>query len=167
METDSKKFPRFLPCLWDNLVDEEPEKKSEPVAQRALGPRRYREAVARDIQRLLNSASPFSESELSDLPHVSNSIYNYGMRNFTGNQMSSMSRNEIIENIRRTLSRFEPRLIMETLEVHTTYNRDASKRINLLSFEISGRIWAVPFPEDLYLYTELDLETGSFRVDQR
>jgi type VI secretion system protein ImpF len=35
---------------------------------------------------------------------------------------------------------------------------------NALVFEIQGELWAQPVPLELFLKTEIDLETGNFSV---
>jgi type VI secretion system protein ImpF len=37
---------------------------------------------------------------------------------------------------------------------------------NALSFEIQGELWAQPVPLNLYMRTEVDLETGSFALEE-
>jgi len=164
MNRETQKFPRYFPCLWDNLQDNDPGHKIEPAASRAMRPRLTYEAVARDIQMLLNSPAPFHDEDLEDLPDVARSVFNYGITNYAGARTSSLTQADIEDSIRRALTRYEPRIIAESLEVRAIDGRNESRRINLQAFEISGRIWAVPFPEELYLYTELDLETGNFRL---
>ena len=37
---------------------------------------------------------------------------------------------------------------------------------NLVSFEITGRLWAQPYPIELLLRTNVDLETGAAQVTE-
>jgi len=164
MESKDRQFPRYLPCLWDKLEDDEPLKKEEATLQRSVTPRRYREAVARDLAWLLNTPAPYQKEDLAELDEVATSIINYGIPSFAGKRTSELTRVEIENHIRQSLNHFEPRLIPGTLTIEST-NVRRGNRINQLAFIISGQIWAMPFPEELYLYTELDLENGEFRTE--
>jgi len=164
MESKARQFPRYLPCLWDKLQDDEPLKKEEATLQRSVTPRRYREAVARDLGWLLNTPAPYQQAQLRELDDVATSVLNYGIPSFAGRRTSELAHAEIEGHIRTALRVFEPRLIPGTLKVESTSVR-RGQRINQLAFLISGQIWAMPFPEELYLYTELDLESGDFRTE--
>ncbi|MGE9295726.1 MAG: type VI secretion system baseplate subunit TssE [Puniceicoccales bacterium] len=164
MENKSRQFPRYLPCLWDKLQDDEPLKKEEATLQRSVTPRHYREAVARDLGWALNSPAPYKDTDLRELDEVATSVLNYGIHSFAGQRTSDLARAEIESHIRTALLHFEPRLIPGSLKVESAPMR-RGQRINQLAFVISGQIWAMPFPEELYLYTELDLENGEFRTE--
>lgn len=160
----AKQFPRYLPCLWDKLQDDEPSRQQDTTLERSISPRRYREAVARDIGWLLNSAAPYQGDDLNELDEVRRSVLNYGIHSFSGRRTSELARAHIESEIQNALANFEPRLVPGTLKVEPAPVRQG-QRINQLGFVISGQIWAVPFPEELYLYTELDLENGNFRTE--
>ena len=53
---------------------------------------------------------------------------------------------------------FEPRLIRNSVIVKA---RKANPNQNKLDFDIEADLWAQPYPERLYLKTELDLERGA------
>ncbi|MDB5919349.1 MAG: tssE, partial [Massilia sp.] len=60
--------------------------------------------------------------------------------------------------IRQAIWDFEPRLISGTVSVRAL---SASAGQNKVDFEIEADLWAQPYPERLYLKTELDLERGA------
>ena len=49
---------------------------------------------------------------------------------------------------------FEPRILRNSLSVKAIMERNA------VDFEIQGEIWANPIPEQLFIKTKIDLETG-------
>jgi len=44
---------------------------------------------------------------------------------------------------------------------------DAADHHNVLSFEIRGALWGQPYPMDLLLKTDVDLESGEVRIAER
>lgn len=161
-----RKFQRVLPCLWDSLIDREPRKSVESAAERSLSVQRYREGVARDIEWLLNTPATMDPEEAEDYPTVGKSILNFGVRSRVGSRTAELMHHEIEYEIRQAILRYEPRVLKESLVVQAVEGTGES-RINLRAFQISCQIWAFPLPEDLLLYTELDLETGNFEIERK
>ena len=54
---------------------------------------------------------------------------------------------------------FEPRIIPGTLSVRAVGDFEKIGP-NCLGFEIRGELWASPMPEQLYIRTQIDLDTG-------
>jgi type VI secretion system protein ImpF len=91
------------------------------------------------------------------MPHLANSVLNYGVPDLSGISVSSLNLDKLERAIRQAIWDFEPRLIRGTVTVSAmSGNVDHNK----LTFEITGDLWAQPYPERLYLKTELDLERG-------
>jgi type VI secretion system protein ImpF len=64
------------------------------------------------------------------------------------------------------LLRFEPRINADSLMVKVVESpaNEASASPNVLTFSITGELWASPMNEELHLKTEIDLETGKCRL---
>jgi type VI secretion system protein ImpF len=60
---------------------------------------------------------------------------------------------------------FEPRIMTNTLVVRAVADPNAAGGSNV-SFEIEGELWAKPMHEALFIKTELDLETGDFKLKE-
>ena len=78
--------------------------------------------------------------------------------------MSSLDLGELEAVIRRTIIRFEPRILPDTLAVRGIPASDAMTHHNVFSFEISGTLWSHPYPLELLLKTDVDLESGEIRI---
>ncbi|MGK0309737.1 MAG: type VI secretion system protein ImpF [Lentimonas sp.] len=154
---------RLQPCLMDRLFDDEPRRKSESREDKVVSVKRFREGVKRDIEWLLNSKSRFYDLN-DDLHRVRDSVLNYGIRDFTGLSSENLSLKTLENIIRNALIVYEPRLITDELEVKAVNASSEMKKINALSFEISGKIWAEPLPQDFVLRTEVSLDTGMVSV---
>lgn len=154
---------RLQPCLMDRLFDDEPRRQSESRNEKVISVKRFREGVKRDIEWLLNSKSRFHDLE-DDLSDVKSSVLNYGIRDFTGLSSENLKLSVLEDVIIHSLITYEPRLIADELEVKAISTGSELKKVNALSFEISGKIWAEPLPQDFVLRTEISLETGMVSV---
>jgi len=150
---------RLQPSLLDRLTDDEPHKTAEPRERRVLSLRSLREGVLRDLAWLLNTTSLLSVVELDKLPHVANSVLNYGVPHLSGHSIVNLDLSRLERAIRQAIWDFEPRLIRSTVTVRAVAGGSAEH--NKLTFEIEADMWAQPYPERLFLKTELDLEAGA------
>ena len=160
---DLTSIDRLQPCLLDRLFDDEPRRRSESREEKVISVRRFREGVKRDIEWLLNSKSRFYDLDDGQFSEIKNSVLNYGIRDFTGLSSENLNLGQLERIIRNALIQYEPRLIPEELKISYTEMSQSSselQNVNALDFEISGKIWAEPLPQDFVLRTEMSLETG-------
>ena len=151
---------RLYPSLLDRLIDDDPGKKTEPRDNRATSTSRLREAVLRDLNWLFNSTQ--SSDDLSDFPEVRKSVLNYGLPAVSGRPASSLDLTELARALREALIHFEPRLVPHTVRVYAEPNTEGSH--NVISFRMEGQLWAQPIPLEIYMRTDMDLESGQTRV---
>jgi type VI secretion system protein ImpF len=156
---------RLQPSLLDRLTDDEPSKLEESREKRVISASRLRECVTRDVSWLLNCVSLDANVDLDDFPEVSRSVLNFGIPDLTGVALSGISPEVLQRQVKDAVAAFEPRLTGNTLRV--TVNA-LSKRMDrqALIFNIESEMWAQPIPLNLYLKTEVDLETGDFKVSE-
>jgi type VI secretion system protein ImpF len=156
---------RLQPSLLDRLADDEPGKKEESREKRVISASRLRDCVARDISWLLNCVNLRMDDELLHYPDVARSVLNFGIPDLTGTALAGVDAHVLQRQIKEAILAFEPRLTSATLRV--TVNAD-SKRMDRqsLTFNIESEMWAQPIPLNLYLKTEVDLETGKFNVSE-
>jgi len=151
------------PCLLDRLTDDEPEAASESRDQRVVSLRRYRQAVLRDLEMLLNSRAYPSESDVYDFREADRSVLNYGIPDLAGMTVSSISPAEFEARVKQAILTFEPRIARRSLSVRIVAPRDPD-HVRAILFEIEGELWAQPLPERLFVKTEVDLETGRHKL---
>lgn len=152
-------FDRLQPCLLDRLTDHEPEVTKESRDQRVMSLRRYRVAVLRDLEMLLNSRTYPPESEIYDFSEAERSVLNYGIPDLAGTSVLSIGSAEFEARVKQAILRFEPRVSRRSLSVHIVSSL-GPEAVRALSFEVEGELWAHPLPERLFVRTEVDLETG-------
>ena len=151
---------KIQPCLLDRLTDENPGSQKESQSERVISIRRYREGVLRDLIWLLNSKAHAPEEGFDEFPEAARSVLNFGTRDLCGLISSSMDLRELEQDIGEAMRRLEPRINPRTLAV--TAVAGALRSSNGLAIEIRGDLWAYPVPEQLYIRTEIDLDTGKY-----
>ncbi|MDH4015597.1 MAG: type VI secretion system baseplate subunit TssE [Chromatiales bacterium] len=156
---------RLQPSLLDRLTDDEPDTKVEPRDRRVISVAKLRSSVLRDLGWLLNTGNLESTEDLEGYPEVPTSVINFGMPSLAGLTASSTDAAALEEVVRDAIIAFEPRILRKTLKVKVSQQKSAVNP-NALSFEIQGELWAQPVPLNLYMRTEVDLETGTFALEE-
>ena len=154
---------KLQPSLLDRLTDERPYEKEEPRSQRVISVTRLRALVRRDMGWLLNAGNLESMVDLESYPEVRNSVLNFGIPDLSGLMVSDLNQEDIERMILDALLAYEPRILANTLRVRADVSSDRMNQ-NAIMFEIEGRLWAQPMPAELFLKTEIDLETGQVEV---
>jgi type VI secretion system protein ImpF len=129
----------------DRLVDQEPEVSREPVQYRLLGVGQVKAWVVRDLENLLNTrrhilTPPPAYTEVND------SLFTFGLPDYTSQNPKNMAvRQQLRQEIERTIARFEPRLKDVSVHVETATDNDRSLR-----FRINGLLVVEPVTFDTY-----------------
>lgn len=154
---------RLQPSLLDRLTDDEPEQQVEGRERRVMSVRSLREGVLRDLAWLLNTTNLLSVTQAPRLPHLAKSVLNYGMPDMSGASLAGMNMGDLERAIRQAIWDFEPRLIRSSVQVKAAASADSITKIN---FEIEADMWAQPYPERLYIKTELDLDQAHISLSE-
>lgn len=154
---------RLQPSLLDRLTDKAPDTSSESRDRRVLSMRLLRQAVLRDLAWLLNTGHLETTQDLDAYPQVRDSVLNYGMPDITGMSASSADTAALERSVKDAIIKFEPRISQDSLRVSITRDESTMGR-NAMVYTIEGQLWAEPTPINLYLKTEVDLETGNVDV---
>jgi type VI secretion system protein ImpF len=155
---DIAPLERLQPCLLDRLTDDEPTKKEESRSQRVVSIQRYRKGVMRDLVWLFNSSAhlPIEGKKgfrIDDFPEAARSVINYGTRQLFG--LTAPDMNGLEQELQDAICAFEPRILKNSLVVKAEMDRQ------VVSFELSGELWANPLPEKLFIKTKIDIEAGA------
>ena len=92
------------------------------------------------------------------------SVINYGIPVLSGQHFSGVDWRELERGIHEAILTFEPRILPDTLKVTAIAPADSLGHHNLLQFELRGELWSMPFPIELLIRSELDLETGQVTI---
>ena len=152
------------PALLDRLTDSDPTRKTESRDERIISRTQLRALVLRDLSWLFNTTNISAEVDLSRHPRVAASTLNYGLAPLAGKLLSGVDLTELERVLREAIERFEPRILPRTLTVKGLPPADPLAHHNVLSFSITGELWAHPYPLELLLKTDVDLESGEIRI---
>ncbi|MFZ1830166.1 MAG: type VI secretion system baseplate subunit TssE [Candidatus Competibacteraceae bacterium] len=156
---------RLQPSLLDRLTDEEPDQLQESREKRVLSMSRLRDFVLRDLAWLFNAEHPLSPDDAERYPFAARSAINFGIPPLAGLTLRIIDLN-ILENLlRQSVIDFEPRILGNSLRVRANLT-SAQMNHNALTFEIEGELWGQPLPLQLYLKTEIDLESGQVKIEE-
>jgi type VI secretion system protein ImpF len=156
---------RLQPSLLDRLTDDEPDQQHESRDQRVLSANRLRECVLRDLGWLFNSTRLPEREEVERYPFAAHSVINFGLPPLTGATARSVEMEALEHSLRQAVVDFEPRIFRQSLRVRTELTEERMSH-NALTFEIEGDLWAQPLPLQLYLKTEIDLESGQVLIEE-
>lgn len=155
---------RLQPALLDRLTDDEPSQKSESAQSAVVSKAQLRRTVLRDLSWLLNTTAHHTGDQLTNYSEVRKSVVNFGIPVLSGKHFSGVDWRELEDQIRVAILAFEPRILADSLTVKALTPADMLGHHNLLQFEVHGELWSIPFPVELLLRSEVDLETGHVRL---
>lgn len=156
---------RLQPSLLDRLTDDEPDQLQESREKRVLSMSRLRDYVLRDLGWLFNADRPLSPDDMEHYPFAARSVINFGIPPLAGLTVRILDLNMLENLLRQSVIDFEPRILANSLRVRANLTA-AQMSHNALTFEIEGELWGQPLPQQLYLKTEIDLESGQVKIEE-
>ena len=145
---------RYTPGLLDRLLDN---RDGAPVIWTL---EHLKDAVARDLESLLNTRAAMPEQRFAAYPEAAKSVLNYGLIDFAGMCMTSdVDRKKICAAVLLSIERHEPRLVGVSASL-----RQRSKQINRFDFVISGRLKAQSASETLHFDAVLEPATQQYSI---
>lgn len=144
------------------------DRKSIPNLQesrqdRVISSKQLRGYVLRDLGWLLNTGDLATIVDMSPFPRAKKSVLNYGVPDVAGGLASEADVVGIAMAIQEAIESFEPRL--RNVRVTAT-DGGSENSVNELDFVIEATLWTHTTPEQLFLRTELDLESADIRVSE-
>lgn len=124
----------------------------------------FRRSVLRDLAWLMNTTHAESEIAFEGFDAARLSVINYGLPSMSGKRLSELDWPNLEASLRDAITTFEPRILPETLEVKAVRSENAMDHHNLVAFEIRGLLWSEPYPIELLLRSQIDLESGQVVV---
>lgn len=155
---------KMQPSLLDRLTDNAPDNPREAANSTLISHSALRRNVLRDLQWLFNTINNEAQQDLSPFPHVQRSTLNFGVSPLAGQRMSDIEWQDIQRKLSAAILNFEPRILPAGLQVRCVSDTSALDLHNVLSIEIKGRLWCVPYPLEFLFRTDVDLENGHFAL---
>jgi type VI secretion system protein ImpF len=148
---------RYAPGLFDRLIDEPPAARA---GQATWTLEHLKDAVARDLELLLNTRMAIPEPVFAAYPEASKSPLTYGLIDFAGLCMTSdIDRKRICDAVLLTIARHEPRLHSVKAEL-----RMRSSQINRFDFLISGKLKAQLASDIVHFDAVLEPSTQQYSI---
>jgi type VI secretion system protein ImpF len=125
----------ILPSVLDRLLDDEPDVSHEPLPARFFSPRQLTQAVARDLEALLNTRQEALEELPPEFAEVGHSLRTYGLPDFTTLSLTNpQDRQRIRRALEQAIAVFEPRLdrVRVTVEAPQQYDQVLHFRVEAL-----------------------------------
>lgn len=156
---------QLQPALLDRLQDDDPLQRHEPHPL-VLDFSQLKQAVLRDLAWLLNTISLDSHEDLSLYPEVKHSTLNFGVAALAGKRVSEIEWNTVEQAVREAIIQFEPRILPDQLVVRCLRDAAEVQHHNVVALLIKGQLWANPYPRELLVRTEIDLESGQIALQE-
>lgn len=151
----------FTPGFFDRLLGV-PVRHATGATVLRMSVEDLKDAVARDLEALLNTRAVLPEGMLKDYPECARSIVAYGMNDFADLSLSSPSdRAYICACIEQAIARHEPRLhtVKAVLDV-------CEGAINRLNFSITGMLVASAAQEAVNFDAVLQPSTLQYSISK-
>jgi type VI secretion system protein ImpF len=127
-------------------------------------PEQLRDAVARDVEALLNARAPMDFDRLNGMPHARDSVLTYGVRDFVGRVLSnSEEQRYIAKSLATAIEAHEPRLAQVQVQFHSDR---AGKSTNSLAFTIRAMLIVQPSREAVSFDAVLHPSLSRYAVTQ-
>ncbi len=146
------------PLLW-RLIDREPANTKDATRHLGISPEQYKRMVSSDLENLLNTKcniQPVPEA----LKEVNNSLFAYGLKDFTSKSPKSPSvKSELRNDISRAINLFEPRL--RNITIYVDNDPQDSRTIKI---RITGILILEDISEPVTFDTYFDINRGEYRI---
>lgn len=150
----------LVPSVLDRLLDDDPQRATEPAKSRNQLLREMKVSVGRDLENLLNTRWRCTHWP-PDLEDLEASLLNYGIPDFSGSNMGSAERREELRRIvEQVIRKFEPRF--KTVSVKRLESSDDTDR--RLRLRIDALLYADPAPEPVVFDSQLEPVSGTFAI---
>jgi type VI secretion system protein ImpF len=148
------------PSILDRLTDNEPGLAADPPITREESERRYRLAVERDVEALLNTRRVMIPAP-DWCPELRRSVYDYGLIDTTSISVGTKAgRERLLSALQDAIERFEPRLAHPRVRL-----LDAQQvRAPQMRFVVEAVLVMDPGREDVMFDTVLEIASGEYDV---
>lgn len=151
-----------MPSILDRLLDDHPKEPVESNAAMQFDLRRFKQAVARDLDALLNSRCVDLNDDIERYPHARGSVINFGIIDLSSLSLLAPDDRALLrDKIRITIERHEPRLA----KVRVTL--DAPKETErMLRFRVDAVLKVHPNKPPVTFDAMLQLSSNAYQINE-
>lgn len=149
--------------LFDRLMDDHPENAVEAQPEMLCDIPRYKQAVARDLESLLNTrCTALDDAMMAPYPFSMDSMLQFGITDLSSlSLLNPEDRMFLRDSIRRTIERHEPRL------AKVRVNLEISQELNqMLRFRVDALLRVHPSRPPVTFDALLQLSSNTYRVKE-
>lgn len=151
-----------LPSVLDRLLDDNPEEQAESPSAMYFDLRRFKQAVARDLEALLNSRCIDLNEEIERYPYARNSVVNFGIIDLSSLSLLNPDDRALLrDKIRVTIERHEPRL--DKVRVALDAPKDLER---MLCFRVDAVLKVHPNKPPVTFDAMLQLSSNSYHISE-
>lgn len=150
------------PSVWDRLLDDNPRESVESDAAMHFDLRRFKQAVARDLDALLNSRCVDLNEDIERYPYARGSMINFGIIDLSSLSLLDPDDRALLrDKIRITIERHEPRLtrIRVTLDAPKDMER-------MLRFRVDAVLKVHPNKPPVTFDATLQLSSNAYQITE-
>ncbi len=151
-----------VPSILDRLLDDHPKDQVESLAAMHFDLRRFKHAVARDLEALLNSRCIDLTEEIERFPHARTSVINFGIIDLSSLSLLDPDDRALLrDKIRITIERHEPRLgkVRVTLDAPKDMDR-------MLRFRVDAVLKVHPNKPPVSFDAMLQLSSNAYQISE-
>jgi type VI secretion system protein ImpF len=161
---------RVVPSVFDRLIDDDRENTRDELPTRAESVRRYRLAVLRDLDNLLNARDGFADLFRARPGYVEapQSVIAYGLRENTDLAIATpQGQTQLRQRLERAIRTFEPRLTNVTVTLPDADTQADGRKPMSLRLRIEARLLMFPSPDQVSFDVVMALDSGRYEVKDR
>jgi len=148
------------PSILDRLLDDNPKENTEAPGAMHFDLRRFKRAVARDLEALLNSRCIDLVEEIERYAHARNSVINFGIIDLSSLSLLNPDDRALLrDKIRMTIERHEPRLgkVRVALDAPREFER-------MLRFRVDAVLKVHPGKPPITFDAMLQLSSNAYHI---
>ena len=154
--------PSFRASILDRLMDDKPLVTTESMSEMHLDMSRYKQAVARDLESLLNSRRVDFDERIESLPQARSSIMTYGITDLSSlSLLDPGAQGHLRSQIKTAIERHEPRLSRVRVSLDVPKGRDRQLR-----FRVDAVLSVHPQKPPVVFDAMLQLNTNTYRISE-
>lgn len=154
--------PSFRASILDRLMDDKPLVTTESMSEMHLDMSRYKQAVARDLESLLNSRRVDFDERIESLPQARSSIMTYGITDLSSlSLLDPAAQGHLRSQIKTAIERHEPRLSRVRVSLDVPKGRDRQLR-----FRVDAVLSVHPQKPPVVFDAMLQLNTNTYRISE-
>ncbi|OWW19070.1 type VI secretion system baseplate subunit TssE [Noviherbaspirillum denitrificans] len=147
--------------VWNRLQDDNPRDDADDGSASSLDLRRFKQAVACDLDALLNARCVDPDEDIERYPHARHSMINFGIIDLSSLSLLDPDDRALLrDKIRLTIERHEPRLsrVRVTLDVPDNMQR-------MLRFRVDAVLKVHPNKPPVSFDAMLQLSSNAYQVE--